>query len=293
MLKLNKETHTYYDEKQPNGKWISVTELISKMGLTPDYSKVDPELLNKSAEHGRFIHAEIENYIKTNKVGDTTETCNFATHLIVHNVKVLQSEFIVHNDLVAGTVDLLLEQDGALIIADIKTTSRLHKDSVSWQLSLYNYLNGWLATKAQVFRFDKNGGLTVSDITLKPRADIEKLIDAYRNGETTFQQELKGINPYQLEQLADAEEIIVRFETLKKQAEADAKEMRQAIMQAMEDNAVKTFENDRLRLTYIAPATRTSIDTARLRKEKPEIANEYSRTSQTRASLRITLRGDK
>ena len=49
---------------------------------------------------------------------------------------------MVYDDLyqVAGTVDFQYEEGGENIIADFKTTSKIHYDAVTWQLSVYNYL---------------------------------------------------------------------------------------------------------------------------------------------------------
>ena len=69
-------------------------------------------------------------------------------------------------------------------------------------------------------------------------------------------------------------------------------EMREAIKVAMRDNFAKKFENDLIAITYVAPTTRTSIDTKKLKEEKPEIWEEYSKTSEVKDSVRITINND-
>ena len=58
----------------------------------------------------------------------------------------------------------------------------------------------------------------------------------------------------------------------------------------MEERGVKSFENSYFKITYVAPVERVTIDSTRLKKEKPEIAKEYSKSSTTKASVRITLK---
>lgn len=58
---FNKENHTY----TLDGKiLISVTQLMRKHGLAPDYSGVNEVVLQRKAERGTLIHEEIERYIK-------------------------------------------------------------------------------------------------------------------------------------------------------------------------------------------------------------------------------------
>ena len=136
---FDEATHTYTLDGR---KLISVTQLLQKAEISPDYSLVDEKTLKESAERGSMIHGEIEAYNKTMEIGFTDECQEYIAWLHTTKSKCLKSEFEVHNDYVAGRADLLLEENGKKVIADIKTTSALHKDSVSWQLSLYAYLLG-------------------------------------------------------------------------------------------------------------------------------------------------------
>lgn len=68
------------------------------------------------------------------------------------------------------------------------------------------------------------------------------------------------------------------------------KEMRKALQEAMEHYGVKKFENDKVSFTYKAPSTRTSIDSTKLKKEHPEIAEKYSKVSNVSASVVIKVK---
>jgi len=43
-------------------------------------------------------------------------------------------------------------------------------------------------------------------------------------------------------------------------------------------------------ITCVAPTTKTSIDSTKLKKEMPEIAEKYSKTSTVSGYVKITLR---
>lgn len=289
MIEFREATHEYFNDGK---KLISVTQLMRKHGLAPDYSMVNQAVLTAKAERGTLIHKEIEDFIKKGEIGFTSELSAFRDYIWANAVTVAQSETIVFNDIVAGTADLVLvSSSGEAIIADIKTTATLHKESVSWQLSIYAKLMEYFPiTKGQAFHFDADGNLEVVDIPLKPMIEVERLLDCERNG-IEYRQALT-VSDNTLARLYDIEAYIKECEERKKKAEEDAKELRNALLEAMEKGAVKTFENDNIRITYVAPSTRSTIDSARLKKDLPEIAEKYQKQTSVKASLKITLKGE-
>ena len=290
MIEFREDTHEYFLDGR---KLISVTQLMRKHGLAPSYDNVPSEVLKAKAERGTLVHKEIEDYIKRGEIGFTSELAAFAEHINGNGITPIASEHIVYDACagVAGTVDLVFD-DGT--IADIKTTATLHKEAVSWQLSIYAYLYSNFANpvglphKGQAYHFNAEGELKVVDIPLKPFAEVARLLECEKNGEL-YKQELTVSNT-QLAELVEIESVIKAIEEQKKVAEARAAELRAALMQAMEANGVTSFENESIKITYVAPTTRTAIDSTKLKKELPEIAEKYAKTSNVKASLRITLK---
>lgn len=66
--------------------------------------------------------------------------------------------------------------------------------------------------------------------------------------------------------------------------------LKTALKNAMIENGVKKFENDVISLTYVAPYEKTTLDTTKLKEEKPEIYDEYSKISQVSDSIRIKVK---
>jgi predicted phage-related endonuclease len=83
---------------------------------------------------------------------------------------------------------------------------------------------------------------------------------------------------------------IAELDRQKKQLEAKDKAVRQELQEAMDKYGIKKFENDILKVTYVEPTTRTSIDSARLKKELPAIAEKYTKVSQVKGSVRIEVK---
>lgn len=292
MIRFDEVNHKYYDGEK---ELISVTTLMRKHGLAPDYSSVSQEVLNKKAERGTLIHKEIENFNKEGIVGFTKECNEFAGYTFINNVKVISSEQIVHNDIVAGTLDLILDYgNGFLTIADIKTTATLHKEAVSWQLSIYAYLvNDPRVIKGQAYHFNKDGELKVVDIPLKPMEEVEKLMEAERNGFELYHLPQIELDEEQIATIKEATAIIEKAKAEQKSAEDRLTAVKESLLVAMQENGVKKFQSDNLTITYVDEVEKVTIDSARLKKEMPEIAEQYSKKTIQKASVRITLKEPK
>jgi hypothetical protein len=76
----------------------------------------------------------------------------------------------------------------------------------------------------------------------------------------------------------------------KKKLEEQEKLMKKKLQEAMEQHGIKSFENEHVKFVYVAPTTRTTIDSTKLKKDHPELAEQYSKTSDVSASVRITVK---
>lgn len=77
---------------------------------------------------------------------------------------------------------------------------------------------------------------------------------------------------------------------LKKELEDQERQLKQDLAKAMEAYGIKSFENDLIKMTYVAPTTRTTIDSTKLKKDHPDIVQQYSKTSNVSASVRVTVK---
>ena len=289
MIRFEEETHRYFDGEK---ELISVTRLMTKHGLAPDYSGVPEFILRAKAERGSLIHKEIEDYIKTGEIGFTPECGEFVDYIAQSGATVTGSEKLVNNDICAGTVDLfLIDADGHSWIADIKTTSKIHWEAVAWQLSIYNALSGYTATRFSVFYFERNSALKVKDVIPKSAEEVERLFECEREGKMFFPKVPAIICDTEIAELAEIERVIAEAERTKKEAEAREKAIKDAIIKAMEQNGITDpIDLGDLHITYVAPYEKKTIDSARLKKELPDIAAEYTKTSTVGASVRISFK---
>lgn len=289
MITFDKETHRYFDGDK---ELIPVTHLMAKHGLAPDYSGVSRAILDRKAGRGTLIHKEIEEWIKTGEYGFTKEVEEFAKYLRKNEITATGSEEIVFNDICAGTADLFLQDQCGRRrwIADIKTTAKIHWDAVSWQLSIYNALSGLNADIFAVFHFDANGDLDVKEIKPKPKDEVERLFQCERDGVIFTPNTPAVIDQASLAELSEIEAIIQRAETEKKSAEEQARALKDAILRAMQQNGVRSVEGNGIKITLIDECEKKQIDTTRLKKDLPEIAEQYTKTVKTAAYLRVTIK---
>lgn len=108
-------------------------------------------------------------------------------------------------------------------------------------------------------------------------------------GESVVIEEVTDLAMFQNKAMAVMRKI-AELDIQKKQLEAQDKAVRQELQEAMDKYGIKKFENDILKVTYVEPTTRTTIDSARLKKELPAIAEKYSKTAVVKGSVRIEVK---
>lgn len=77
----------------------------------------------------------------------------------------------------------------------------------------------------------------------------------------------------------------------KKQIEAQEKEMKDKLKESMEQFGITKFENDIIKMTYVKQGERTTLDSTRLKKELPDVAEKYSKKSITSAYVKVEVKG--
>lgn len=286
---FDEATHTYAKDGQA---YISVTQLLKKHGLLPDYSKIKTETLRKASEKGTFIHSEIEQYIKNGTVGFSSELADFIEICDERRLEPDRAEFIVYNDeyKVAGRVDLSgLTALNKCFIGDVKTTSTLHTESLAWQLSLYAFLGEMIVSEAYGFHLRPNNKSKLVPVTLKRRDEIIQLLEAEKVG-TKYEPQKQQVIIANHDKILRLQEDLVLYKNCMQAAEQELEKYKEFLLGAMKKNNVKTWETDDLLITYVAPKTKISIDGKRLKEERPEIAQEYRKTTIDKEYVQIKLR---
>ena len=196
MISFDKQTHTYTNDGR---LLLSVTEVIKRYVFPDLYSNVPEEVLAKAAERGTATHAVIERYITDSLTDEDylehkADIDAFLNEITKMHLFMAESERTVSDgELLAGTIDIIgMYNDGLderLMIADIKTTSKLNIEYLQWQLSLYSYLMCNAEGKDYIAGDSpdlygihlRDGKCKIVKIEPLPLEAIESLLDAIRN----------------------------------------------------------------------------------------------------------------
>lgn len=295
MITLNKSQvvfseldHTYtLDGKSLSG----VTSILNRQLFADKYSGISDEVLNKAAEYGKGIHESIELYDSLGIGEDEDAVKAYIKLCQKEGLTRLDNEYLISdNDYVASSIDVVFDDCS---LADIKTTSHLDEEYVSWQLSIYAYLfekqnpdlqaNRLLAIWIPKARYGKP---KVVEVSRKPVSEVIRLIEADKAG----QQYVPSVaSSTEITIANDVVQEVIRIERELKELKDKQTELREGLLKQMQDHNIKSFKTDGLSLTRKLATTKTSLDSKLLQEKYPEIYNECLKTSEVKESLLIKI----
>lgn len=306
-IKLNKCEGLYFDElthtylTDDDRQLVGVTTLMKMMGVGADYSGIPAEVLEKAAERGSAVHKAIETWCVR---GEAFINEEYADEVIADleafkwlELPVLANEYLVSDMThIASSIDIVLKD---LTLVDIKTTSKVHWDAVSWQLSIYKWLfelqNPRKKVKGLKVLHLRGGKWEYEDVEEKPREQVLALVSAYKDGVSWVKPAEKPIaitseQGEALEAIRQLEEKIVSLDKVLKDYKAQQEAQKSAVMEFMKAHNLSKWEvSDSLSFTYVEPTTRVSLDSTRLKKDLPEVWEQYKKETQVKESLRINI----
>lgn len=314
MAKLNEspvifdnDAHTY----TLNGVHLSGVTAIIKWLFPETYQDIPQSVLERAAEHGSLIHKKIEMFDKCGLGTETREVAEYARLKNEHGLTTVANEYLIDDDKhIASSIDIVFkEEDGVYSLADIKTTSKIHKDNVTLQLSIYAYLfercnKGKKAGKLYVIWLPREqyGDPELMELQRIPTAGCKAIINAYIKREDDKRAELRSkyfttsdSTEVELKEealpasLKDAEDAIISLETEIKALEEKRKELKEGLHNLMIEHGVKKWQSDRLQLIRKLDGTRESVDTARLKKEYPDVYADCRKVSAVKGSITINI----
>ena len=108
-------------------------------------------------------------------------------------------------------------------------------------------------------------------------------------GQATFDDET-GLQEFRSSQLATLN-AIASLTAHKKVIEEQEKEMKAVLLEAMTKYGIKKFESEVVNLTLVEPTTATSVDSAKLKKNFPDVYAACTKTSAKAGYVKIALKG--
>ena len=283
-------THTYRDGE----KIFSGITGVIKERVCPDLYKDVPEyILRRAAEEGTRMHNACELYEAT---GIETEGCPELQGYIAEKcnrpelANYVASEYLVtDNNKYASSIDLTFEAaDGTAILVDLKRTSVLNIEYVSWQLSAY----------AAMFEA-QNPEVKVSAIyALHLRGEKHELVPLERKSADLvhtllYTQDPLPMPPTDCEKyptIASAEAALAAMKAEYDEVKARYDEITERLKTLMADNGIKKYEGRWVTMTKRADSVRTTFDSKAFKADHPDIYEQYTKKSLTEGGITIKVK---
>lgn len=276
----------------------------------PDY--MSPErwesILNKAQERGSEIHEMIQAWETAKEhtpKPEYAEVCEQALNSYqiskrsgkYTGLMCADYEYLISNNVdVASKIDLVMwdEASQSVVLADIKTTSELDTEYLSWQLSIYAYL------------FERQVGLFVGDllgiwvrdgkcefvrIERKADSEVEALIEDWRNGIQRTEISVAQVESECPAVLSDGARMYAELDAELKRLKELQDSFKALAIDFMRENNEKSRKIAGITITYTPATQRTGFDEDKFKADNPELyAKYYNKVSNVKEQVRITIK---
>lgn len=299
-IKLNKpkitfieETHQYFlGKKELKG----ITGTLIRKAFPDTYKDIPKSVLMKAAERGGMIHNSFELFctvfdsdIKMYP-NPTEEIRAFNSMLVSYGLHHVDSEYLVTDgeDFASAIDGVFADSDGNIYLVDYKTTSTLHYDNVSLQLSIYarwfEEQNPDLKVKELVCMWFKNGQSRFQPLPRVSEEKIDALIKAYLEDDPDYKYEVEVPEAFSSTE-QQYRLVTARIDALKEKQDA----LKEKLMKMMEANKQKSIKTQYGSYSYVESTTKRTLDTKLFKEKYPNAYEKLTKVSISKPSIRIKL----
>jgi hypothetical protein len=282
--------HTY---KLGDRELSGITSLLERQGLAPSYDRVSKRVLDSAADYGTGVHAMIEmcdtlgDFDNDDPVYKAYRECMKKAGLVR-----LANEYLVSDEeSYASSIDLVTT-DYSLI--DHKTTSTLHTETVSWQLSIYAYLFEFQnptkkAGKLYVMWLPKGKPAKLVEVPRHTSEECEELLEADKRGEI-YKPQLPISDNNTLALKRDAILEVYNIESQLKELKKKSATLRAGLLEMMQEQGIDKCDLGEFTLTVKKAYEKNDFDKEALKADEPEIYAKYETKKTVGDSLTLTLK---
>ena len=280
--------HTY---TAPDGRLLSgITRVLKERLGLGTYAGVDPEVLKRAAERGTEVHRLCEEWDAIGYYPEDNEDAKAYIDLqakegLIH----VCSEYIVSDGhTYASPIDKVFKRGTVYDLADIKTTSTLDKEYVSWQLSIYAYLfemqNPHLNLGNLYAIHLKKGKAKMVRVERKPKDQVIKLL---------YTQEPMSVDPYAMpSKWREREEELIKYTHLMEVYKRKVEDIKAEMLEEMTEQGVSRWETQFVQIVRREGSRSERFDAKRFKDEHADMYAEYVTESVTKASITIKIKGE-
>lgn len=291
---FNEENHTYFlGEKQLQG----ITGMIGRQLFSDKYKGIPEYVMKRAADKGSRIHSQCEFVDSTGFEPESVEAENYLRERVNAGYNALANEYTVSDEeYFASNIDCVWEKDDEVSLADIKTTYRIDKESLSWQLSIYAYLfekqNPGLKVRNLYGVWLRGDKSELIPVDRKPDEEVRRLMECEVKGEKYLSAEIAPAPGMQL-MTAAAVQMLIDVQEELDFAKEQSEKMKEGLKAAMIEHGIKVWDAGQLRASLTPAVTSKSFDAKAFQADHPELYSKYLKSVEKKASVRITIRKEK
>lgn len=280
--------HTY---TAPDGRLLrGITGLLKeRLGLV-SYDGVSEEVLQRAAERGTEVHRLCEEW---DNIGHYPEGNADALAYIAlqadNDLRHVCSEYLVSDGhTYASPIDKVFKRGNVYDLADIKTTYRLDKEYVSWQLSVYAFLfelqNPLLSVGNLYAIHLRNGKAKMVAVERKPIDQVRKLL---------YTTEPMNVDPYAMpSKWREREDELIKYTHLMEVYKRKVEDIKAEMLEEMTEQGVSRWETPFVQIVRREGSRSERFDAKRFKEEHADMYAEYVTESVTKASITIKIKGE-
>lgn len=290
---FDQQAHTY---TTPDGVCLQgITGMLERQLFPDKYSGVPDFVMKRAAERGSFIHEVCELVDDLGIRHESEEARNYQRLKEEHALRYEASEYLVSdNEHFASCIDKVFrESDTEFSLGDIKTTYKLDKEYIRWQLSVYAYL----------FERQNPGCKAVRLFAIWLRGGIAELVEVERIPDKTIIELLsaeidgrKFVNPYAVPvvktdlplKYREMEQSIIEISEQEKYWKEQKKILMDGIMKEMVKAGAYSWKGESISFTRKKDSIRKTFDREAFERDYPGVYDKY--LTDTPVSGSVTLK---
>lgn len=273
-----------------------ITGIIEKMLFPDKYASIPKHILEKAAQKGSLIHKLCQENDIFDIETDVQEVISYREIKEENGLETVANEYLVSdNSRIATMIDVVFKAgENSVHLADIKTTSKLDEEYLSWQLSICARLfvlnNPDIKVERLYGIWLRGDKKKLVEIKRMPDEEVDKLIDSYFSGTEYLVPVVNSEHNNELAKLAAIEEHIVMLKSEMDSLEEYKSNLLKVIEEQMILNNVKKWETDNLIITRVLPTETSTFDSKKFRDENPDIYNKYTRKTTKKGFLKLKVK---
>lgn len=275
---------------------MGVTQLMRKHNLGADYSGIPESVLKKAAAIGSELHKEIQDY----ENGETILATELIDEYKKLGLRFIESEYQVSDfQTVASAIDMVYEGSSkdSVILVDIKSTEKLHRRALDWQLGIYRTLferqnPGVNVEGLFCLHIDKkarrvNGLYPIDGVSDE---EVDALLQAERDGLIYVDENDKPcadvvLNEDELQSYIEQAVKIAELKATIKQIEGWMKAYDERMLAYMVDNNIDEMSAPGGVFKMTAAYTQARVDSSKLKKTWPAVYEKCVKNVDVAASI--------